>query len=150
MSDEVTPNSRPADTRPDETGPVDAMPAGEATDPAAKQEQGQGQGATPSGREGLTPGGQVHGTRVSAWWVGLIVAAVVLAVLLVFVAQNSRDVTVRFLGLRGQVSLAVESLFWAVGGALLVAIPGTARIWQLRRALKRNAETPATTGTTTW
>lgn len=97
----------------------------------------------PASAAGMTPGGKVRRTRVSAWWVGLIVAAVVLVLLLTFIAQNSRDVTVHFLGLRGEVSLAVALLFSAVGGALLIAIPGTARIWQLRRALKHNAGHPA-------
>lgn len=89
--------------------------------------------------EGLTSTGRIRTTRMSAWWVGLIVAAVVLVLLLIFIAQNSRDVTVHYLGLRGELSLAVALLLSAVAGALLIAIPGSARIWQLRRALKHNA-----------
>jgi uncharacterized integral membrane protein len=59
---------------------------------------------------------------------------------LIFIAQNSRTVTIHYLGFEGQASLAVALLLAAVAGLLLVAIPGTARIMQLRRALKRNAE----------
>ncbi len=88
---------------------------------------------------GLTSTGKVRTTRVSAWWVGLIIAAVLLVLLLIFIAQNSRNVTVHYLGLHGQVSLAIALLLSAVAGVLLVAIPGTARILQLRRALKHNA-----------
>ncbi len=88
---------------------------------------------------GLTKTGKVRTTRVSAWWTGLIIAAVLLILLLIFIAQNSRDVTVHYLGLHGQVSLAIALLLSAVAGILLVAIPGTARILQLRHALKHNA-----------
>jgi uncharacterized integral membrane protein len=87
----------------------------------------------------LTSAGKVRSTRVSAWWVGLIIAAALLVLLLIFIGQNSRNVTVHYLGLHGQVSLAIALLLSAVAGLLLVAIPGTARIIQLRRALKRNA-----------
>jgi len=89
---------------------------------------------------GMTDTGKVRTTRVSAWWVGLIIAAILLVLLLIFIAQNSRQVTVHYLGLHGQVSLAIALLLSAVVGVLLVAIPGTARIVQLRRALKRNAD----------
>jgi uncharacterized integral membrane protein len=80
----------------------------------------------------------IRRTRVSAIWVGLIIAAVLLIGLLIFVGQNSRTVTIHYLGLDGRVPLAVALLASAVCGVLLVAVPGTARIIQLRRALKKN------------
>jgi uncharacterized integral membrane protein len=76
---------------------------------------------------------------MSALWFGLIVAALLLIALLIFIAQNSKQVTIHFLGFDGQISLAVSLLLAAVSGLLLIAIPGTARIIQLRRALKKNA-----------
>ncbi len=91
----------------------------------------------------MTSQGKVRTTRVSAWWIGLIVAALLLIALLIFIGQNSRSVTVHYLGLHGHVSLAIALLLSAVAGVLLVAIPGTARIIQLRRALKKNASTYA-------
>jgi uncharacterized integral membrane protein len=89
--------------------------------------------------EGLTASGKVRRTRVSAVWIGFITAAILLILLLVFIGQNSGNVTVHFLGFHGRVSLAVALLLSAVAGVLLVAIPGSARIVQLRRALKKNA-----------
>ena len=80
----------------------------------------------------------IRRTRVSAIWVGLIIAAILLIGLLIFVGQNSRTVTIHYLGLDGRVPLAVALLASAVCGVLLVAVPGTARIIQLRRALKKN------------
>ncbi|MBN9621273.1 MAG: DUF1049 domain-containing protein [Actinobacteria bacterium] len=93
---------------------------------------------------GLTPSGKVRTTRVSAWWVGIVIAAVLLVVLLIFIAQNSATVTIHFVGAHGRVSLAIALLLSAVAGVLLIAIPGGARIIQLRRALRRNAAAPAT------
>jgi uncharacterized integral membrane protein len=92
---------------------------------------------------GLTSQGRVRPTRVSALWIGFIVAALLLIALLIFIAQNSKPVTIRYLGFDGHISLAIALLLAAVGGILLVAIPGTARIIQLRRALKKNAAAPA-------
>jgi uncharacterized integral membrane protein len=101
------------------------------------------QHAAPSERApaGLTRQGRVRPTRVSALWIGLIVAALLLLALLIFVAQNSKQVAIHYLGFNGHISLAVALLLAAVGGVLLVAIPGTARIIQLRRALTKNAVT---------
>jgi uncharacterized integral membrane protein len=101
------------------------------------------QHAAPSERvpAGLTRQGRVRPTRVSALWIGLIVAALLLIALLIFIAQNSKQVAIHYLGFNGHISLAVALLLAAVGGVLLVAIPGTARIIQLRRALTKNAVT---------
>lgn len=82
--------------------------------------------------------GRVRRGRVSAIWVGLIAAALLLIALLIFIAQNSATVDIHFLGFSGHLSLAVAILAAAVVGVLVVAIPGTARIVQLRRALKKN------------
>jgi uncharacterized integral membrane protein len=88
---------------------------------------------------GLTSQGRVRTTRVSAVWVGVIVAALVLIALLIFIAQNSKTVAIHYFGFSGHISLAVALLLAAVAGVLLVAIPGTGRILQLRHALKKNA-----------
>ena len=93
----------------------------------------------PGAPEGLTSRGRVKTTRTSATWVGLIISALLMIVLLIFIAQNSKSVTIQFLGFSGQISLAIALLLAAVGGVVLLAIPGTARIVQLRRALKNNA-----------
>lgn len=79
----------------------------------------------------------VRRTRISSVWVATIVAAIVLVLLLVFIAQNSQRVSVSFLGAQGQLPLGVALLLAAASGILLIAIPGTARIVQLRRAAKR-------------
>ena len=77
-------------------------------------------------------------TRVSGIWVGIIIFAIVLILLLVFVLQNTMKVSIHYLGFNGHISLAVAMLLSAVAGVLLTAIAGTLRILQLRKRLKAN------------
>ncbi|MFC5906493.1 lipopolysaccharide assembly protein LapA domain-containing protein [Streptacidiphilus monticola] len=79
-------------------------------------------------------------TRFSSAWVGAIVSAVLLVLLLIFIIQNSQKVKVSYLGFNGHISLGVALLLAAAGGVLLVAIPGSARIYQLRRTARRMAQ----------
>ena len=91
-------------------------------------------------KPGMTDSGKVRHGRASALYVGLIVAAILTIFLLIFIAQNSDKVAVQFLGFEGQISLAVALLLSAVIGVLVVAVPGSLRIVQLRRALRKNAK----------
>jgi uncharacterized integral membrane protein len=86
---------------------------------------------------GLDEHGRPRGGKVSALWIGLIVAALLLILLLIFIIQNSKNVPIHFLGASGHISLAVALLLSAVVAALLVAIPGSVRIYQLRRLVRR-------------
>ncbi len=80
-------------------------------------------------------------SRAGAWWAGMIVAAVVLVLLLIFVGQNNQPVTVRFLWLTGRVPLGVAMLLAVIVGVLTVAIPGSIRILQLRRLVAGGTRT---------
>jgi uncharacterized integral membrane protein len=84
------------------------------------------------------PDATVKRTRMSGLYVGLILSALVLILLLVFILQNLHSVEINFLGLSGQLPTGVALLLAAVAGVLLVAIPGTGRILQLRRAARRS------------
>jgi uncharacterized integral membrane protein len=88
---------------------------------------------------GFDERGRVRSGRISMAWVGSIATAIFLILLIIFIAQNSRRVSLHFLGWSGQFSLALTILLSAVIGVLLVAIPGSLRILQLRRALRQNA-----------
>ena len=124
-------------------GPLD-QPAGHEyrrpiTDPVPGpnvSETAAHQNAAPA--PGLDERGRVRSGRVSAAWVGSIATAIFLILLIIFIAQNSRRVTVHFLGWDGRFSLALTILLSAVIGVLLVAIPGSLRILQLRRAVRRS------------
>lgn len=62
---------------------------------------------------------------------------VVLAVILVFVFQNHKDVKVSFFTLSGRLPLSVALLGTAALGALLMLALGSVRIFQLRRQLRQ-------------
>ena len=79
----------------------------------------------------------VRRSRFGGLWIGMIVAAVLLVLLLIFVLQNSQNVQVDYFGLSGQLPLAVAILLGVAAGALLVALPGTLRILQLRKTIRR-------------
>ncbi|OLT05860.1 hypothetical protein BJF90_01060 [Pseudonocardia sp. CNS-004] len=82
-------------------------------------------------------------SRISGLWVGLILSAVVLVFLLVFILQNGTPVQIAFLGWTGALPTGVALLFAAIAGLLLVALPGSVRILQLRRAAARDRARPA-------
>lgn len=91
----------------------------------------------PAADDSATAEPAVRRSRFGGLWVGLIVAAVVLVLLLIFILQNSQTVQVDYLGLSGHLPVAVAILLGVAVGALLVALPGTIRILQLRRTARR-------------
>jgi uncharacterized integral membrane protein len=76
-------------------------------------------------------------TRTGRAWVGACAAALVVVGLAVFVAQNTQRARVSFLWLDGDPPVAVVALVAAVAGAAVMLVVGTARIVQLRRAVRR-------------
>jgi uncharacterized integral membrane protein len=89
---------------------------------------------------GFDEKGRVKRTKVSGVWIGLIAVAIVLILLIVFIAQNLNTVGLHFLGFYGKVSFGLALLVAAVAGVLIAAVPGTVRIVQLRRSLRRNVD----------
>jgi len=81
--------------------------------------------------------GTVPRTRTSAVWFGVWAGAVALILLIIFVAQNTRNVEVSFLWMHGQISLALALLIAGVGGAVIAMAVAAVRIVQLRRLLHR-------------
>lgn len=76
-------------------------------------------------------------TRAGWTWVGACIAAVIAILLIIFIVQNSQRVQVSFLWLDGRAPLAVTILISAVTGCVVTLVIGTARILQLRRAVRR-------------
>jgi uncharacterized integral membrane protein len=79
-------------------------------------------------------------TRASAAWVATSVALLLLILLIVFILQNSAKVEVRFLGMSGSIPLGMALLIAAVGGGVVVAIAGVARVTQLRINARRTGQ----------
>lgn len=78
-------------------------------------------------------------TRISAAWILTGFGALLLLLLVIFIAQNGQHVTVHFLGASGSMSLAVGLLAAGVAGALIVLLVGAVRITQLRLAARRHS-----------
>jgi uncharacterized integral membrane protein len=76
-------------------------------------------------------------TRISATFIALIAALIVLVLLLVFILENTKRVKVSFFGASGHLPLGVALLLAAVAGALVLAISGAARVLQLRRGVRK-------------
>src|SRR5260370_40427677 len=74
----------------------------------------------------------VRRTRMGGAWVAAALFAVVLLLLLIFILENGQKVDIAYFGAHGHLPLGVALLLAAVLGVLLVVIPGTARIIQLR------------------
>ena len=127
----TTPPERPA---PDATAPPTPVDA-DGTDATPTRED------TPVGREPEqpTPEDPLRGSRTSGAWIGLAVVAILLVLLIIFIAQNTQKVQVAFLGWEGQTPLAVALLAAVVTGLVVAAIAGSLRILQLRRRVKRSA-----------
>lgn len=76
-------------------------------------------------------------TRAAVIWSAVAVSLVVLVLLIIFFIQNQDMVAVKFLGFEGRLAQGVAFFIAAVGGGILVAIAGGARILQLRHSEKR-------------
>ena len=84
------------------------------------------------------PKSAVHRTRAAAMWASLATGFLILIVLLIFIAQNTESAEFAFLGWQWSLPLGVAILFAAVAGGLLTVAVGAVRIFQLRRAAKKN------------
>ena len=79
-------------------------------------------------------------TRISASWTAVVVGALVLVLLIIFIAENTQNSSVNFLGLHGTAPTSVVLLIAVAAGALIVVTVAVARILQLRRAASSHPE----------
>ncbi|WP_422935034.1 LapA family protein [Sinomonas sp. P47F7] len=114
---------------PPKTGPA---PAKREPAPAKRE-------PTPPRREPTPARHQPGVTRAGAVWASVVAGLAVFVLLIVFFIQNQDQVRVRFLGLDGNVPLALALLIAAVAGGIIVAIAGGVRILQLRVTARRAA-----------
>lgn len=97
----------------------------------------------------LPPQHVVKRTRIGGVWVASALFAAVLVLLLIFILENGQRVTVGYFGFHGHLPLGVALLLAAALGVLLVVIPGTARIAQLRFTARRHRRIDARRGAST-
>lgn len=84
------------------------------------------------------PESAVKFTRAASLWTSLTAGFLILIVLLIFITQNTASADFAFLGWHWSLPLGVAILLAAVCGGLITVLVGTARIYQLRRAAKKN------------
>jgi len=125
-----------------------AQPARQAGGTAQPAQQASGTAQPTQQASGTTQPAQlpqhvVKRTRIGGVWLASASFAVVLLLLLIFILENGRSVDVAYFGAHGHLPLGVALLLAAVLGILMVVIPGTARIVQLRMTARRHRRTDA-------
>ncbi|WP_330249359.1 lipopolysaccharide assembly protein LapA domain-containing protein [Nocardia sp. NBC_00565] len=95
--------------------------------------------AAPTGRKSVEPTGRrsVLKTRTGNTWVGLVAAALIAIVLLIFILQNLEQQRVDLFFWNFSLPVGILVLLSVIAGALVMALVGGMRIFQLRRAAKR-------------
>ena len=83
-------------------------------------------------------------TRTGGVWVASVLFALVLVLLLIFILENGQRASISYFGAHSHMPLGVALLFAAVLGIVMVVIPGTARIVQLKITARRHRRAGAT------
>jgi uncharacterized integral membrane protein len=109
----------------------------EPTTPPPDPERTAAQPAAPeTSSEPTSTRDPLRGSRTSGFWFGVVGLALLLLLLIIFIAQNTEKVNVAFLGWDGQTPLAVALLIAALAGLVVAVVAGSLRILQLRRRVK--------------
>jgi uncharacterized integral membrane protein len=109
------------------------------TSPQASGDHGGSNSPSQSPAPGPQPAQHVvKRTRIGGWWVASALFALVLLLLLIFILENGQRANIGFFGVHGHLPLGIALLLAAVLGVLLVVIPGTGRIIQLRLLARRH------------
>ncbi|MDN5887874.1 MAG: LapA family protein [Arthrobacter sp.] len=108
-------------------------------------------GGTPEHRPGTSDGAgrpedPMRVTRSGVMWTATVLALVFLVLLIIFIAQNTNTVQLRYFGWEGTVQLGLALFVGAVGGGIIVAIAGAARIVQLRSHARKGRVKPGKPG----
>lgn len=82
----------------------------------------------------------LRGSRASGAWVFVVVLVLLLALLAIFVLQNTQDVEVSFLSWTGTAPLAATLLIATAAGLLIAVMAGSIRILQLRHRMKKESK----------
>lgn len=130
--------STPSPADPTAGGPASGDPSpGAGAPPSTSAEEKQpAPASTPAAGRGQEKD-PLRGSRTGGVYAALIAFGIVLILLVIFIAQNTESVPVRFLGWEGSAPLAVSLLVAVAAGLLLAGAAASARIVQLRRRVKK-------------
>lgn len=92
---------------------------------------------TPSMDNSQHKGQGVLKTRAGYAWIGLVIAAILGIVVLIFILQNLEQAPVSLFAWEWNLPIGVLVLLSVATGALVTALVGGYRILQLRRATKK-------------
>jgi lipopolysaccharide assembly protein A len=95
------------------------------------------------GKSPVDSSAAVPRTRADGVWIASVLFALILLLLLIFIWQNTQRAEISFFGIHANPPVGVALLLAAVFGILLVAVPGTARIVQLRILARHRGQTVA-------
>lgn len=79
----------------------------------------------------------VPGSLAASTWVALLAGLLLLILLLVFILQNQQQVEVNLFAWSWQFPAGIAYLFSAIAGALITALVGGWRMFELRRQVRR-------------
>lgn len=79
---------------------------------------------------------KVRSSLAGGAWVALIFGTLLLILLLVFILQNQQQVQLNLFAWTFSVPAGVGFLLAAIAGALIMAVVGGVRMWELRRQVK--------------
>jgi uncharacterized integral membrane protein len=139
----TVPQERDSTAAPGGAEPVPAAPGAEVAPSDSAVPGGASAGASAGAPVRPPRQHQIRRTRIGGIWVASGLFALILLLLLIFILQNGKKVDISFFGANGHLPLGVALLLAAVLGILLVALPGTARILQLRRTARRHRKVDA-------
>lgn len=131
----VAPTAGPAD------GTVEG-PAGETTAGTERPTSGRRAAERPLTPETVTePEPVASGGKTAGMWIGLILGAIILVLLLIFVIQNNNTAGFQYFGAQFDLPLGVAMLLAAIAGALVMALVGSVRMiqmsWTIRKLRKQ-------------
>ncbi|GAA1309573.1 LapA family protein [Brachybacterium tyrofermentans] len=129
-----------------------ADPAGGVTDPvrdAPRESTGRRASQTPTERTSAdrTPAERTlaeepleaprSGGKTAGLWISLILGAIVLVLLLIFVIQNSQSASFEYFNATFDLPLGVAMLLAAIAGALVMALVGSVRMFQMSWTIRK-------------
>lgn len=80
---------------------------------------------------------KVKGSVAASTWIALILGFLLLILLIIFMLQNQQSVEMNFFTWSGQFPAGIAFLIFAIGGALIMALVGGLRMFELRRQLSK-------------
>lgn len=77
------------------------------------------------------------GGKTAGLWISLILGAIVLVLLLIFVIQNSQSASFEYFNATFDLPLGVAMLLAAIAGALVMALVGSVRMFQMSWTIRK-------------